>query len=143
MANRLLGGEKGPGMIEGSCCCGEVRFTISREPKFVAACHCSRCRKLGATPFAMVYSDSFELLCGGEQIVQYRPEPPFKYQRSFCGKCGTSLGEVLSKEGMFPIPVNCFDRDPGLEIRFHEHVASKPAWSEIPAGSKQFENDPV
>ncbi len=129
-------------MIEGSCCCGEVRFSVSEEPKFVAACHCTRCRKLGATPFAMVTAESFELIRGREQIVQYRPEPPFKYPRCFCGKCGTSLGEMISDEKMFPVPVNCFDQDLGVEIGFHEHVATKPAWYVIPEGVKQFEGDP-
>ena len=46
-------------MVEGSCCCGKVRLSVSQEPKFVAACHCTRCRKLGATPFAMVTAESF------------------------------------------------------------------------------------
>jgi hypothetical protein len=129
-------------MFEGSCCCGEVRFRISQKPKFVAACHCSRCRKLGATPFAMVEAETFELLAGRDRIATHRPEPPFKYPRAFCGSCGTSLGELTSSEKMFPIPVNCFDDDPGMEIRFHEHVASRPSWTVIPEGSKVFEGDP-
>ena len=90
----------------------------------------------------MVEAESFKLLGGRERIVRYCPEPPFKYQRSFCGKCGTSLGEILSEEKMFPVPVNCFDQDLGVEIRFHEHVATKPAWYVIPEGSKQFDGDP-
>lgn len=130
-------------MTLGSCCCGEVRFSISQKPKFLATCHCSRCRKLGTSTFAMVQAEGFELLSGRDRIVVYDPEPGFKYKRSFCGKCGTSLGEMLSEGAMFPIPADCFDEDLGMEIRFHEHVASKPAWIEIPAGCKQFENDPA
>lgn len=130
-------------MFRGSCCCGEVQFSLSAKPRFVAACHCSRCRKLGATPFAMVTASSFELLRGREQIVTHHPGPPFKYPRCFCGSCGTSLGEVTSDEEMFPIPVNCFDDDLGMEIRFHEHVATRPSWAVIPEGVRQFEGDPA
>jgi hypothetical protein len=119
-----------------------VRFSISQKPKFLASCHCSRCRKLGAGTFAMVLADGFELESGRESIVRYEPEPPFKYVRCFCGKCGTPLGEILSEGEMFPVSANCFDDDLEMEIRFHEHVASKPSWVEIPAGSKQFERDP-
>ena len=130
-------------MIQGSCCCGEVRFSISEQPKFVAICHCSRCRKLGASPFAMVDAASFELLGGSARVVHYEPVPPHKYRRSFCGECGTSLGEILSDEKTFPVSVNCFDQGlDDVEVRFHEHVASKPPWVEIPAGTKQFEHDP-
>jgi hypothetical protein len=129
-------------MFRGSCCCGAVRFSISQPPRFVAACHCSRCRKVGGTPFAMVDAASFALVGGREHIHQYQPEPGFKYRRCFCGTCGTSLGEMLSDEKMFPIPTECFDDDLGMEIRFHEHVATKPAWFVIPDGVKQFEGDP-
>jgi len=130
-------------MYEGSCCCGGVKFTVAQKPRFVAACHCSRCRKVGATPFAMVHAEGFELLSGKELIVEYRPEPPFKYTRCFCGACGTSLGEITSRGKLFPIPVNCFDGEVDLEIAFHEHVATKPAWYPIAAGAKQFEGDPT
>ena len=90
----------------------------------------------------MVYADSLTLHAGAERIITYRPEPPFEYDRSFCGKCGTSLGEILSDQEMFPVPVNCFDQEIGLEIAFHEHVATRPSWCELPPGSKQFEGDP-
>ena len=130
-------------MITGSCCCGEVRFSISRPPKMLAECHCSRCRKIGATPFAMVYRDSLSLEAGTEEIVTYRPDPPYKYERSFCGRCGTSLGEILSSDELFPISANCFDEELGIPVLFHEHVASKPPWrGEIPDGVKQFDGDP-
>jgi hypothetical protein len=129
-------------MFGGSCCCGAVRFRLLQKPKLAVACHCSRCRKVGATPFAIVDAESFELSSGGDQIVQYRPEPSFKFTRSFCGKCGTSLGEMGGDGKSFPIPLNCLDDDLGLEIRFHEHVAGRPGWDVIPEGSKQFEGDP-
>ncbi len=129
-------------MIEGSCCCGAVRFSISTKPKLVGACYCSRCMKVGGTPFAMVDAEAFTLEAGRESIVQYLPEPSFKYVRCFCGKCGTSLGEMTSDGAMFPVPINCFDTDLAIEIGFHEHVATKPSWCLIPEDAKQFEGDP-
>ncbi len=129
-------------MFHGSCCCGDVRFAISEAPGFAAACHCSRCRKLGATPFAIVRAEHFELLEGRERIVQYEPGPDFTFTRAFCGRCGTSLGEIGSGEAMFPVPLHCFDDETGARIRFHEHVATKPSWESIPEGVPQFPGDP-
>lgn len=129
-------------MIQGSCCCGAVRFAISKQPKFLAECHCSRCRKLGATPFAMVEADGFELLAGRESIAEFPPVAPFTYRRTFCRECGTSLGELGTEAEMFPISANCFDDDLEMDILFHEHVATKPRWVEIPDGVKQFEGNP-
>lgn len=129
-------------MIEGGCCCGAVRFSVSEKPTFAAACHCSRCRKVGMTPFAIVKAEQVEILSGRESLVDYVPEQGFEHLRCFCGRCGTSMGEMTSDEAMYPIPLDCFDDDLGLELRFHEHVATKPSWAVIPEGVKQFEGDP-
>ncbi len=129
-------------MIQGSCCCGEVRFSLSEMPKIVGACYCSRCMKVGATPFALVQASTFTLESGRDAIVEYQPESGFEYVRTFCGKCGTALGEMTSDGDMFPVSVNCFDGDVEVEITFHEHVATKPSWCLIPEGAKQFEGDP-
>ena len=130
-------------MFSGSCACGEIRFSISEKPKFLAECHCSRCRKVGATPFARIASRTFELLSGRDKIKAFPPVPPFMYPRMFCVVCGTSLGELTSGEEMFPIPANCFDDDLGLPIRFHDHVADKPAWVTSPDTVTKFERNPA
>ena len=109
----------------------------------MGACYCTRCLKVGGTPFAMVDADSFTLESGRDDIVQYLPEPSFKYVRCFCGTCGTSLGEITSDHGMFPIPLSCFDEELGVAIAFHEHVANKPSWCIIPEGAKTFPGDPA
>ena len=111
-------------MFSGSCVCGEIRFSVSEKPKFLAECHCSRCRKVGATPFAMIASSTFELLSGRDKIKAFSPVPPFMYQRMFCEVCGTSLGELTSEDEMFPIPANCFDDDLGRPAR-HDRDRSK------------------
>ena len=37
-------------MIQGSCCCGAVKFELNAVPDMMGTCHCSRCRKLGKRP---------------------------------------------------------------------------------------------
>jgi hypothetical protein len=90
----------------------------------------------------MVQAASVTIESGREQIVEFLPEPPFKYKRKFCGQCGTSLGEISQTGDMVPIPANCFDDDLNLPLRFVEHAATKPPWSVIPEGVKVFEGDP-
>lgn len=129
-------------MLLGSCCCGAVKFSLSAQPKFLGICHCSRCRKLGISEFVMVEGSSFEWLEGKVLVEEYIPEAPHKYSRCFCSRCGTALGEVLSTEEMFPVSVNCLDSDPGLPVRFHEHLASKPSWQLVHPSAKQFMENP-
>ena len=129
-------------MIRGSCCCGVVAFSIDTAPTFLAACYCSRCQKLGASPFVMVSSTSLSIESGRSEIVEFLPEPLFKYNRVFCGRCGTSLGEITSNGDLIPIPAICFDDPLTLPLRFIEHAATKPSWATIPDGVKVFEGDP-
>lgn len=130
-------------MIRGSCCCGAVRFTLSEAPSMMAQCHCSRCRKVGASTFVFVKRDSLQWQAGRDVVSVYQADPPHKYARAFCSQCGTALGEITSEAETFPIAADTLDDDPGVRVRFHEFVAEKPGWYEIADDAKQFEHHPV
>jgi hypothetical protein len=130
-------------MLKGSCCCNAVQFQVDEQPGMMATCHCSRCRKVGAATFVFVNRSAFKLVQGEDAISVYEPEEGRLYRRSFCGRCGTALGEITSDADSFPVPANCFDDPLNLEIRFHEFVAEKPAWLKICDDAKQFEHHPV
>lgn len=129
--------------IPGSCCCGAIRFELSEPPTMMAACHCSRCRKLGAGTFVFVRRDSFRWVAGADLVARYRPEPPYRYARAFCSRCGTSLGEAGADADSFPVAADTLDADPGVRIRFHEFVGEKPAWVTICDDARQFDGHPI
>lgn len=131
-------------MIRGSCCCGGVRFELTAAPTLMGTCHCSRCRKAGASNLVFVRREAFRWIAGRELVETYRPDPPFTLARQFCRRCGSSLGEPFAAEGDgFPLNAHCLDDDPQVRNRFHEWVSAKPAWYEICDGAKQFAEDPV
>jgi hypothetical protein len=129
-------------MIKGSCCCGTVNFILSSTPKFLAICHCSRCRKLGCSEFFMIDRASLEWVSGKEEVGQYVPEKPYQYSRCFCKQCGSSLGEILSEDEQFPIAANALDTDPNIPVWFHEHVATKPSWQCVHPNATLFDGNP-
>lgn len=130
-------------MIAGSCCCSTIKFALSAPPLMMGTCHCSRCRKIGASTFVFVKKETFQWIQGQEMVARYTPDPPFKFSRCFCRRCGTGLGEIDSDQDSFPIAANCLDDDPAVRNRFHEFVADKPAWYEICDGAKQFAEHPT
>ena len=130
-------------MIEGSCCCGAVRFQLASEPSMMGTCHCSRCRKAGASAIVFVKKEDLTWIRGKDQVALYQPEAPYKYGRCFCKICGTSLGEILSEEDSFPIAANALDTETGLKNQFHEFVSEKPAWYEICDDAPQSEGHPT
>ena len=128
--------------MRGSCCCGAVQFELTSLPSMMGTCHCSRCRKVGASTFVFVRKHDLLWISGREMVQRYEPEAPFRYARCFCRKCGTALGEITSDEPTFPIAANAFDDDPVVRNGFHEFVAEKPSWYEICDQATQFEGHP-
>ena len=129
-------------MIKGSCCCGAVQFELTEKPSLLGMCHCSRCRKVGASALVFVKANTVHITQGRDSIATYKSTPPYQYDRSFCSVCGTALGEILSQADTFPLSANCLDDDVGLENAFHEFVSEKPSWFEIGDSAKQFDRHP-
>ena len=108
----------------------------------MGTCHCSRCRKVGASTIVFVKKEDLTWVQGKEQVAIYQPEPPHKYGRCFCKVCGTSLGEILSQEDSFPISANALDTEIALKVQFHEFVSEKPVWYEICDDAPQSKGHP-
>lgn len=130
-------------MIQGSCCCGAVKFELRENPSMLGACHCTRCRKLGAGALVFIKKDALHWIQGKDQVAQYVPEAPYKYTRNFCKQCGSSLGEILSDDASFPISAHLLDTALDLPVKFHEFVAEKPDWHIIGDDAPQFDGHPT
>lgn len=130
-------------MINGSCCCGAVKFELLRQPSMMGTCHCSRCRKVGASAIVFVRKEDLRWVEGQEHVQLFKPKAPYKYERCFCRICGTSLGEILSDMDSFPIAANALDSDVEVRNSLHEFVDEKPSWYEICDGAKQSTGHPA
>ena len=130
-------------MIEGSCCCGAVKFELLAQPSLMGTCHCSRCRKAGASTIVFVKKEDLRWIAGKEEVTLYQPAPPYKYGRCFCRICGSSLGEILSQDASFPIAANALDGALEATNSFHEFVGEKPGWYTICDDAKQSEGHPA
>lgn len=129
-------------MIKGSCCCGAVRFELLNKPSMMGTCHCSRCRKVGASTIVFVKRQDLRWVEGKQHVEVFQHQPPYKYERSFCRLCGTSLGEILSDMDSFPISANAIDSELDINNSFHEFVDEKPSWLEICDNAKQSNGHP-
>ena len=130
-------------MIEGSCCCGAVKFELLAQPGLMGTCHCSRCRKVGTSAIVLVPPGDVQWINGKDQVTTYTPEPPFKFIRCFCKICGTSLGEILAEDERIAIAASALDGDIGVSNQFHEFVADKADWYEICDDAPQYDGAPT
>ena len=74
----------------GSCRCGAIRYELTGEPRVVALCHCSDCRRSAGAPFVAwaMYPEECLTVSGGEVKTINSSGTAM---RSFCPKCGTGL----------------------------------------------------
>ncbi len=93
----------------------------------VGVCHCSRCRKAGSSAYAYVRTEAFCWVAGRDLVARYAPKPPLRFNRCFCARCGTALGDPFSGR-ILAIAANCLDDDPGLAPDFHEYRPDSPSW---------------
>ena len=118
--------------IRGSCLCGGVQYEILGEPKDVAYCHCSMCRRaLGAAfgAYARVDADEFTWLSGEKLIVTYESSP--SVYRCFCRICGSPLGAVGESGKLSWVSLGTVIGDPEVRPEAHIFVGSKAPWHEI------------
>lgn len=74
----------------GQCLCGAIRYRLSGEPKVVALCHCSDCRRSAGAPmvaWAMFAEAALTLTQGQPKTINSSGTA----MRSFCADCGTGL----------------------------------------------------
>ncbi len=79
-----------PISAEGGCLCGDIRYRITGEPLVTTYCHCRTCRLACGAPavaWVVVRHDDFTIERGAP--LAFRSSPAV--ERTFCGRCGTSL----------------------------------------------------
>jgi len=133
-------------LLEGSCHCGAVRFSVSSaHPYPFNLCYCSICRKTaGSGGYAINLSADYETLAveGQDNITVYRAKVhddatgeifQSRCERSFCGQCGSALWVWSSEwpELLHPFASALDTPLPKPLERTHLMAASKAPWVEV------------
>ena len=119
---------------EGSCLCGQVRYSVSAEIEDVSHCHCSMCRKAHGAAYATyanVPSDSHKFVAGSEHLQVFKSSG--HTERVFCSVCGSPLLWLNSVEfpGTASFPLGSLDTPFQTSAERHIFVASKAPWHQI------------
>jgi len=112
----------------GKCLCGAVGFVATLPSRWVAHCHCSRCRRAHGAAFVTFVgldADKVELRDAERRLTWYRAETGG--ERGFCATCGSTLffrsprwpGELHAVLANFDDPV---DRAPQAHAYWDTHV---------------------
>jgi len=138
--------ETTPGIVQGSCLCGDVAYEISSAPLRFFYCHCSRCRQgRSAAHCANLFypSAGFRWTRGQEQVREYRLPGAQYFATAFCTRCGSGAPRISVERQVAVVPAGTLDTEPGMGPSGHIYVASKAAWFVIADDLPQFAEMPT
>lgn len=112
----------------GSCLCGGVGFEAALPSRWVAHCHCTRCRRAHGSAFVTWVSveEGASRIDDPRGLVRWY-EAPEGGQRGFCSNCGSPMffkgdawpGELHIARALFTDPI---DREPQVHAYHDTHV---------------------
>ena len=129
--------------LAGGCHCGAVRYEVSGEPKHVALCHCSDCRKSSGAPmvsWAAFAEDEFKVTQGSPRTFNSSGTA----MRSFCPDCGSGLYYTNAEylPGIVDIQSATLDDPDALPAGAQIQTAERIGWMETAHTLPAFERYP-
>jgi hypothetical protein len=112
-------------VCEGGCHCGAVRYRV-RLPRTldVLDCDCSICRKAGYLHVTVPHG-RFELLAGGQDLVEYRFNTGAA-RHLFCGRCGIkSFYQPRSHPDAWSLNLRCLNLPPDVRVEIRPFRGSR------------------
>ena len=116
--------------IAGGCICGAVRYDAKGQPVMVELCHCRSCRHAVGAPlmaWAAFRRSEFAIRTGAPTTY----ESSLGLERTFCGRCGTSL--TLADDRFLDeiyVSLGSFDDAELLPPEFHIWHSHRLSWLE-------------
>ena len=116
----------------GSCLCKTITFTVTGFSDRVANCHCTMCRKFHGAAFGtLVAVEGLTWLTGLESLQDYVAGNGTV--RSFCVRCGASLGFRESGAGIEQIELAIATFDDALPVSVDAQIYTryKANWCDL------------
>ena len=135
-----------PGVLRGSCLCGQIAFEVDEPFSSIHNCHCSRCQKARAaahTTNGFVALNAFRFVRGENLITDFKLPGAKRFGQAFCSHCGSAVPRKNLERQTVNVPLGSLDDAPATLPDDHIFVGSKAAWYEITDDIVQFEEGPA
>ena len=133
-------------MLNGSCLCGAIRYTISAPVTELRACHCRNCQKASGaagTVNAVVPSAKFNVTKGTPKRYTGVADSGRTLHRYFCADCGSP---IYSQRELTPetVVVRAGTLDDAGEMKITANIWTKSArsWAYIDPASTRHPGQP-
>ena len=120
-------------IISGSCCCGDVEFTLEDNFSHFFFCYCEQCRKLSGTAHAsnlFTSPDNINWVKGAEKIKRY-DHPERSFSKAFCANCASGLPYVSQSGQSLIVPVGSLNDEPSKQLDAQIFCAEQTDWHKV------------
>ncbi|KAK5659437.1 hypothetical protein OQA88_638 [Cercophora sp. LCS_1] len=117
-------------IVKGSCLCQRVKYEFRGQPATTILCHCSVCKRLTSSLFALHYpiaQSNFSITSGQPKTHNFTHPAGMDIEAAFCDQCGTLLYKRVEAEPFrrsYLVQAGTTELKPGLE--------AKGLWVEAP-----------
>lgn len=132
---------------EGSCLCGQIRYSVTGEISEPTLCHCHMCQKQHGAPFG-VYSDvntaDLHWISGQDQLAHYQSSETVS--RSFCRNCGSTLQFLRNGRSTFGLAIGSLDTPLNSKPRLQICTSSCASWwtlQDMPTSYTEYYESPI
>jgi hypothetical protein len=116
--------------MNGTCLCGEVRWTAEGGPTSVHHCHCSMCRRWTGGAFAtLVWFRRDSVRWTGAPPKLHRSSPIA--QRSHCETCGSPIHLAYDESDEVAFAAGTVEHPELLQPTHHYGAESRLRWADI------------
>lgn len=117
-------------IISGSCCCGDVEFTLEDNFSNFFFCHCEQCRKLTGTAHAsnlFTSPDNINWVNGADKIKRY-DHPKRSFSKAFCENCGSGLPFLSLSGKSLIVPAGSLNGEPSIKLDAQIFCSEQAEW---------------
>jgi hypothetical protein len=128
-------------LLNGSCLCGEARYTVADEFNYALICHCSQCRRATGSafkPFGGIERAKLEVTSGKIRIYG-----DVMTHDAHCKICGSLLYSIVQEGTVAHVTYGTLIDPPTLAPQAHICVGSKAPWDTICDGLPQYQELPT
>jgi len=130
---------------DGGCVCGDLRYTLRKDPVVVYACHCTDCQtETGSTCYlaVVVESASFEYTRGKPATFDVTLADGRTKGAVYCPRCVTATGGESRIPGLASVNGGTLDDSSWIVPAGHIWTRSAQPWLKLPEDSLQFPMQP-
>tara|TARA_R110002073_G_scaffold74609_6_gene182488 strand:- start:1247 stop:1669 length:423 start_codon:yes stop_codon:yes gene_type:complete len=120
-------------MLTGSCCCGDVTFTLEDNFSYFYFCHCEQCRKLTGSAHAanlLTSPDNIKWVNGADKIKRY-DHPERTFSKNFCENCGSGLPFLNQSGQSLIVPAGSLNEAPSKQPDAQIFSAEQTEWHKV------------